>query len=495
MAPKHYTPEQLAHLDEMNAPDYQYNPGWETDHIAWVPYAEVVKDMQENSEEYHPGMLKLFHNSKDAIERALKIEPKPEKQGAVKVAWKEIAIEENDPKAKDPLKGNLLGGVLESDADLKAWAEHEIDLPPKRERQRLNFVKKFHGKRMAVIDDLRVFDRGKGWGTKIVSNFIEQAKAANCDGIILQAGTFEEQQKGFDLVDWYGRLGFKTLGHSGELPLMVKWLKVQGKTSANKNCPSGKKKFFDEVSAIGPQKHWDKGTPNLRAYKCPLCGWWHLTSKPQWTDEQRKLHNKSGEQTHMFPNSQDAKFRQWFNGSKVVDKAGNPMPVYHGTRSSVEFDEFSVDGPPQIEDSEGESTSSGSGADPTAFMGAHFAEEANVANQFAQGEGWQKSRYDGPNEKPRVIQVFLRITNPKDFGSEHNLREFINQGKISDDDATNIVMENRDDIHYWEPEQEQAAQEWDEKYDSDQAFRTEANRYLWEQHSTGPEYEGEQGNL
>src|SRR5271170_781053 len=386
MAPKHYTPEQLAHLDEMNAPDYQYNPGWETDHIAWVPYAEVVKDMQENSEEYHPGMLKLFHNSKDAIERALKIEPEPEKQGAVKVAWKEIAIEENDPKAEDPLKGNLLGGILESDADLKAWAEHEIDLPPKRERQRLNFVKKFHGKRMAVVDDMRVFDRGKGWGTKIITNFIEQAKAANCDGIILQAGIFEKQQKGFDLVDWYGRLGFKTLGHSGELPLMVKWLKAQGKTSAfqswmkpwltggcwqfaialshrmpdtsfvglayesgvvhhvglvkgdtyydvrgamdedefnygtdqgdtvvhmtyeevltegefgswighedefnntsemkeatkavnkafgkvaGKNCPSGKKKFFDEVSAIGPQKHWDKGTPQLRAYKCP----------------------------------------------------------------------------------------------------------------------------------------------------------------------------------------------------------------------------------
>src|SRR5271170_6477459 len=361
MAPKPYTLEQIDHLDEMNAPDHQYNPGWETDHIVWVPYAEAVQDMQENSGDYHPGLLKLFANSKDAIERALKIEPEAktaaenpalvafmkdlwaqttgnpfnnrervwkekaiiearpfsgnihlsfirsvergEGQGSeglkfltgladkhgvkidldakpvgkglnkgnlvswykrhgfnsvkgddpshliyeptkalklgpkmkeipMKHAWTEIAIEENDPKAEEPLKGNLLGGILESDADLKAWAEHELDLPPKREKQRLNFVKKFHGKRMAVIDDMRVFDRGEGWGTKIVNNFIEQAKAANCDGIILQAGIFEKQQKGFDLVDWYGRLGFKTLGHSGELPLMVKWLKAQGKTSA-----------------------------------------------------------------------------------------------------------------------------------------------------------------------------------------------------------------------------------------------------------------------
>jgi RNA:NAD 2'-phosphotransferase (TPT1/KptA family)/8-oxo-dGTP pyrophosphatase MutT (NUDIX family) len=46
-------------------------------------------------------------------------------------------------------------------------------------------------------------------------------------------------------------------------------------------CPSGKRKFYDERSAIGPHKQWDAGTPNLRAYKCPKCGWFHLTSKPQ----------------------------------------------------------------------------------------------------------------------------------------------------------------------------------------------------------------------
>src|SRR5271170_4466364 len=78
MAPKPYTDDQLIYLQENGAPDHQFNPGWETDHINWVPYEQAVKDMQDNPEDYHPGMLKLFANSKDAIERALKIEPKPE---------------------------------------------------------------------------------------------------------------------------------------------------------------------------------------------------------------------------------------------------------------------------------------------------------------------------------------------------------------------------------------------------------------------------------
>ena len=200
---------------------------------------------------------------------------------------------------------------------------------------------------------------------------------------------------------------------------------------------------------------------------------------------------KIAEQQHLFPDSQDAKFQQWFKGSKVVDKEGNPLPVYHGTRSSVDFDTFAVDGPPMDEDDyfDGQPTSSGSGADPTSLMGAHFAVEPNVANQFAEGRGWTGSRYEGESEMPRVIKVFLRITNPKDFGSEHNLREFINQGKVSGD-ALDIAME-ADDIQPMEPEQEEAAQEWYSKYENDQSFRVEQNQYLFERAQGGEGYDDE----
>jgi 8-oxo-dGTP pyrophosphatase MutT (NUDIX family) len=213
---------------------------------------------------------------------------------------------------------------------------------------------------------------------------------------------------------------------------------------------------------------------------------WEL--EQETSNKRRTKRYIAAEQQHLFPDSQDANFQAWFKGSKVVDKDGRPQPVYHGTRSSVDFDTFSVDGPP-VDDSdyEGQPMSSGSGADPTAMMGAHFAVQPEVASQFAtpaRGR-WQSTRYEGENEMPRVIQVFLRITNPKDFGSEHNLREFINQGKVSGD-ALDIAMQG-EGINPLEDEE--AASEWYNRYESDQAFRTEQNRYLFEQAPGGEGYD------
>ena len=38
-------------------------------------------------------------------------------------------------------------------------------------------------------------------------------------------------------------------------------------------------------------------------------------------------------------------FRKWFGDSKVVDNAGNPLVVYHGSRSSKKFNTFKTDSP------------------------------------------------------------------------------------------------------------------------------------------------------
>jgi len=609
LAPKPFPKEHIEELQKKLPEElwYQLEPGWETDHIQWVKYETVLDDMNENPEDYHPGMIKLFKNSKDIIERALNIKTAAVKDPALdafmrdlwaqttgnpfnnrervwqnkaiiearpfggeihlsfirsveqnkgwgteglkfligladkhgvsidldaspvgekvlsksqliawykrhgfehvkgdeadhlqytpkrlklgpnmksvpmdkdKKAWHEI--EYADKNDEGEMEGDLLGGILESDADIKAWAGNEdIDDDPKLLAK---YMKLFKGKRVAVIDSINAWNPGHGKGTELLSRFITEAKAKNCDAIVLEVGN---AQNDFNLYNWYKKYGFREFGKTigDKLPIMVKWLKP-AKTAApdlmamRKPCPSGKRKFFDQVSAIGPHKQWDKGTPNLRAYECPLCSFWHLTSKPKWSAE-------GVEQQHMFPSSQDAKFRQWFDGSKVVDKNGNPMPVYHGTRSSVDFEEFAVDGPPYVEGDYGESetTSSGSGADPTAFLGAHFAEEYNVANQFAVGQGWQKSRYEGEAPKPRVIQVFLRITNPKDFGSEHNLREFINQGKITDDDALSILCRTETEFEPWEDvdgEAQQKIEEFFAKYENDQAYRSEQNRFLLE---------------
>jgi ribosomal protein S18 acetylase RimI-like enzyme len=179
--------------------------------------------------------------------------------------------------------------------------------------------------------------------------------------------------------------------------------------------------------------------------------------------------------------AQSAAFHAWFSGSKVVDKDGNPLRCYHGTRSSVDFDEFSTSGP--VNDGE-EISSSGSGADPTAFLGAHFAQETSVANQFAQGSGWMKSRYDGDSPKPRVIPVYLAIKNPKDFGSEHNLRSFIYEGTL-DGYAADELMNSAMEADGLDPEDDEnpEVEAWNEKYNSDPAFRAEQHNWLFESHS------------
>ena len=38
-------------------------------------------------------------------------------------------------------------------------------------------------------------------------------------------------------------------------------------------------------------------------------------------------------------------FWKWFGDSKVVDDAGNPLVVYHGSRSSKKFITFKADSP------------------------------------------------------------------------------------------------------------------------------------------------------
>jgi ADP-ribose pyrophosphatase YjhB (NUDIX family) len=85
-APKPYSEEEIADLMERLDEDqmYQLEPGWETDYIQWVPYAEVVADMKKHSSHYHPGLIKLFSHSRKLIEKALGIKPevKPEKQAS-----------------------------------------------------------------------------------------------------------------------------------------------------------------------------------------------------------------------------------------------------------------------------------------------------------------------------------------------------------------------------------------------------------------------------
>jgi len=84
-------------------------------------------------------------------------------------------------------------------------------------------------------------------------------------------------------------------------------------------------------------------------------------------------------------------FKKWFGKSKAIDKAGNPLMVYHGTSKKV-FKRFS-------KDSFGSSTDAG-----WLGEGFYFSSDPTVANVYA-----------GRGINSRHIPVYLRIEKPFSF--------------------------------------------------------------------------------
>ena len=88
-----------------------------------------------------------------------------------------------------------------------------------------------------------------------------------------------------------------------------------------------------------------------------------------------------------------AAFDRWFDGSKVVDANGEPLVVYHGTRSNVEaYDQsFAKSATGDFEDS---------------AIGFMFSNNPNAAGVFAVGVNRQGRR--GAN----VMPVYMSLKNP-----------------------------------------------------------------------------------
>lgn len=167
-------------------------------------------------------------------------------------------------------------------------------------------------------------------------------------------------------------------------------------------------------------------------------------------------------------------FRDWFGKSKATDFKGNPKVLYHGTRTPIDFDEFSVSGAPPAEDELHAAADNGSGSDPTAYMGAHFAETPKTANMFAEGKGWTSAKVDPEVAKGRVLPVYLKAEKPMHFGPEEKLHDFINEGKTTDD----LYLEDAMHASGVNPEDDKAAAKWDERYENDTNFRRKTNEWI-----------------
>jgi hypothetical protein len=124
---------------------------------------------------------------------------------------------------------------------------------------------------------------------------------------------------------------------------------------------------------------------------------------------------------------ENPKFHSWFNGSKVVDREGKPMLVFHAT--SREFTAFASS-----------AANTGGTSINTNFLGFFFTNSADVAStyiakQFNPDKGFK------PNAQ--VGMFFLKMTKPL-FISE---KQYWKISRMSQDETMSYVAQLKEKGH------------------------------------------------
>jgi len=140
------------------------------------------------------------------------------------------------------------------------------------------------------------------------------------------------------------------------------------------------------------------------------------------------LLDSTGKPVHHTPEGVE-NFKQWHEGSKVVDEQGRPLVVYHGTSKDTNFARFKV-GP----------------------RGSWFTQDPEVASQYAkendsQGHDYSGGRFIPKNTASRVIPAYLSIKNPYVLTEQdHQEMNRTNYAKAQRDIFTRIRAQGHDGV-------------------------------------------------
>ena len=94
--------------------------------------------------------------------------------------------------------------------------------------------------------------------------------------------------------------------------------------------------------------------------------------------------------------TQTPEFKNWFKESKIVDKGGRPLVVYHGSRSDIEsFD-------PSVAKATGEDGQ----------VGTYFTEDPDYAHTYAMFSGLTQRNRGKPAAGQTIYPVYLSLQNP-----------------------------------------------------------------------------------
>lgn len=78
--------------------------------------------------------------------------------------------------------------------------------------------------KIAMINNINVDEdsRGQGTGSDLLESFESEAASHGCQAILLVSDIHESQVEGFNLTDWYSRMGYQKIINSPSGPLMIK---------------------------------------------------------------------------------------------------------------------------------------------------------------------------------------------------------------------------------------------------------------------------------
>lgn len=143
-----------------------------------------------------------------------------------------------------------------------------------------------------------------------------------------------------------------------------------------------------------------------------------------------RIHEIITEKQHIFSNPS---FKKWFSGSKIVDKNGLPMIVYHGTATA--FEEFEV-------------TSIGSifNDDNHGFFFTNNTSD-NMASGYAYMAAAKKHRNYYNTTGANIIPTFVKIINPYTFADYAYSYEY---GDGTKESVINKIIDGRSLIEWFD---------------------------------------------
>ncbi len=163
-------------------------------------------------------------------------------------------------------------------------------------------------------------------------------------------------------------------------------------------------------------------------------------------------------------------FKKWFgdwendpeNSSKIIDEeTKEPLVVYHGTLNGG----FTVFNMGKISSEEWDNiygSSYRSGADPTSFLGSHFAKEKDVAEKFLNGI------YAHNGDNPKIYECFLNLRNVQVIDENDLQKKIIEQNVFN---QFELEREFEYSEEFWELENDEMI----DKYNNNKKFREEVN--------------------